>query len=58
MDWSNYTVIAVFAILIFLGLVGSVVGLVSKSESKPIRALKSFSFYENFRKIVAIPKTV
>lgn len=56
MDWSNYMVIAVIAFLILLGVVGSVVSLVTKSEAKSVRVLKSFSLYDNFIKIVTIPK--
>lgn len=56
MDWSNYMVIAVVVFLIFLGVLGSVASLVTKSESKPVRVLKSFSIYENFMKVVTIPK--
>ena len=56
MDWSNYMVIAVIVFLVLLGVVGSVVSLVTKSESKPVRILKSFSIYDNFMKIVTIPK--
>ncbi len=49
-------VIAVIVFLVLLGVVGSVVSLVTKSESKPVRILKSFSIYDNFMKIVTIPK--
>ena len=56
MDWSNYMVIAVVVFLISLGVLGSVASFVTKSESKPVRVLKSFSIYENFMKIVTIPK--
>ena len=49
-------VIAVVVFLIFLGVLGSVASLVTKSESKPVRVLKSFSIYENFMKVVTIPK--
>ena len=55
MDWSNYMVIAIIVFLILLGVVGSVVGRVTKSEAKPIRVLKAFSLYDNFMKIVTIP---
>lgn len=56
MDWSNYLAISLFALLIFLGLVGSIVSQVSKSEAKSIRILKSFSIKDNLLKIVSIPK--
>lgn len=55
MDWSNYLTISLFSLLILLGLIGSIVSQVSKSEAKSIRILKSFSIKDNLLKIISIP---
>lgn len=56
MNWSNYLTIALFLLLITLGVVGSFISKITNSEAKPIRMIKSFSFYDNLLKIITIPK--
>lgn len=56
MDWSNYLTFALFIVLITLGVVGSFISKITSSEAKPIRMIKSFSFYDNLLKIITIPK--
>ena len=48
--------IGLIAFLVFLGVVGSFVGRITRSESKPIRILKAFSIYDNLAKILIVPK--
>jgi hypothetical protein len=55
-DWSNYLTIAFFMFLILLGIIGSVIGKVTQSESLPVKVLQAFSIYDNLAKIVTIPK--
>lgn len=57
MDWSNYMVIVLIIVLIVLGVCGSILGRITKSESKPVRVIKAFSIYDNLVKIITIPKT-
>lgn len=54
MDWSNYLAITLISFLILIGIIGSLIGRFTKSEAKPIRVLKSFSFADNFMKIITI----
>jgi hypothetical protein len=56
MDWSNYMTIGLIGTLIVLGILGSVFSLTSDSQSKGIKVIKCFSFYDNLTKIVSIPK--
>lgn len=59
MDWSNYMAIGLLSVLTLFGIVGSVVSKVApESKALPMKVLKSFSFYDNFMKIIVVPKTV
>lgn len=57
MDWSNYLVIAVIAFICVLGILGSVVHRLTKSNGMGVKMLKCFSFKDNFKKIITVPKT-
>lgn len=57
-DWSNYLAIGLLMFLVLLGVLGSIVGKVTQSESVGVRVLQSFSIYDNLLKIVSIPKHV
>lgn len=57
MDWSNYLAIAFLGFLVFLGILGSFASKVApESKALPIKVLKSFSFYDNFMKIIVVTK--
>ena len=55
-DWSNYLTIALLGSLILVGVIGSIVSKVTQSQSMPIKVLQAFSLYDNFAKIITIPK--
>lgn len=57
MDWSNYLVIALLCFIIVLGVAGSIVPKMTESNSMAVKCLGAFSFYDNFLKIVTVPKT-
>jgi hypothetical protein len=58
MDWSNYLTVGFFGFLIFLGIIGSLASKVApESRALPIKVVKAFSFYDNFMKIIIVPKT-
>jgi hypothetical protein len=48
MDWSNYAAMILLLVLIAIGIISSLVSKASKSTSKPIAILKSFSLLDNF----------
>lgn len=57
MDWSNYCVIGLVAVIVVLGIVGSVASKITAVETFPIKLVKCFSFKDNFLKIITVPKT-
>jgi ABC-type glycerol-3-phosphate transport system permease component len=52
MDWSNYLVIVLLVFLIFLGIVGTMISKTKQSNSKIAKAVRCFSFVDNFRKVM------
>ena len=56
-DWSNYLVLGLFITLITLGVLGSIMPRLTEDRSIGIKALQSFSFYDNFAKIVDMSGT-
>ena len=57
MDWSNYMSIGLLSLLALFGVVGSILSKVApESKALPIKVLKSFSLYDNFLKIIVVPK--
>ena len=57
MDWTNYLTIGFLAILISLGVLGSILSLIKKDKSSIAKLIKCFSYYDNFTKIITIPKS-
>jgi ABC-type glycerol-3-phosphate transport system permease component len=57
MDWSNYCVIALISTICILGIIGSFLSSFSKSQSFATKIIKSFSFVDNFGKIIAVNKS-
>lgn len=51
-DWTNYAALAYFVLLATLGVLGSIVPRMTEAKSLPVKVLKSFSFYDNFAKII------
>lgn len=59
MDWSNYMAVGLIIVLTIFGVLGSLAGKVApESRLLVVKVLKSFSFYDNFVKIVDVPKTM
>ena len=58
MDWSNYMAVGLIVTLTIFGVLGSIASKVApESRLLVVKALKSFSLYDNFVKIVDVPKT-
>jgi hypothetical protein len=58
MDWSNYMAVGLIVLLTVFGVLGSLASKVApESRLLVVKVLKSFSFYDNFVKIVHVPKT-
>jgi hypothetical protein len=55
-DWTNYLTIALLGFLVLLGVLGSLVGKFTQSQSVPVRVMQAFSIYDNLAKIISIPK--
>jgi hypothetical protein len=53
-DWTNYIVIALILILVIVGIMGSLIGKITQSDSTGVRVLKCFSIYDNITKILTI----
>ena len=56
-DLSNYLVIGLIFTLVTLGIVGSFISSITSSEAIPVRVVKAFSFWDNFKKIIIVPAT-
>ena len=58
MDWYNYMSVGLIVTLTIFGVLGSIASKVApESRLLVVKALKSFSLYDNFVKIVDVPKT-
>jgi len=54
MDWSNYLVISLIALICVLGIIGSLIDKIADIETVPVKIIKAFSFYDNFNKIITV----
>jgi hypothetical protein len=58
LDWSNYLTIGLIIFIIILGITGSLISkLAPNNNSIAVKAIKCFSFKDNFKKIITVPKT-
>lgn len=56
-DWSNYLVVGLLSLIVVIGIAGSIVPKITDKETMPVRIIKCFSFYDNFKKIMHVSST-